>query len=581
LRTRHISASRGHAPPGGVLEIGSSFVGAGVRAACAKGVVDRARGEAHPAASVAARNLLVKAASGPAGPLDGKRETRRRRRRGERSGRVAGPDTEGVFDVMHSGNRIGRVPPPRGAVLANADGDHSAGVAVAPPSVGGISEGLRRLQVSAFGKFFLDQKPSFWLISFYLLFEYVRPQSLYRSLDILPWAQWTILGCAVAVIVEKKIAQRFDWSDWLLFVFSGIVLLSSWFAVDPSVSFAKIEVYLTWVLIFVLITRSLRTQDQYFVFYFLFLLFSLKMSQHASRSWMGGGMQFRSWGATGAPGWFRNSGEMAIQMTIFLPLSAYFAVALKPHLAALRRKWKYWAVWLVPGSAVMALLASSSRGGQLGGVAVLLLMLLRSRKRWKGLVATAVVGLAVFAVLPQEQRDRFSDMGDDETSQSRLYLWRMGMDVAKNHPVLGVGYENWLLYVQRNYQPFNKYHQLPHNIFVQAGAELGYVGLAGFLVLIVGTFRMNYLTRKRVKRRPDGQIPYYMALGLDAALVGFMISGSFVTVLFYPYFWINYSMTAALFKIAKNVRPTRPRPVRVMATAGIPPNRRLAEARSR
>ena len=45
---------------------------------------------------------------------------------------------------------------------------------------------------------------------------------------------------------------------------------------------------------------------------------------------------------------------------------------------------------------------------------------------------------------------------------------------------------------------------------------------------------------------------YYMAHGLDGALVGFIVSGLFVTVLYYPYFWINFAMTVALNGIAKS-----------------------------
>jgi hypothetical protein len=41
-----------------------------------------------------------------------------------------------------------------------------------------------------------------------------------------------------------------------------------------------------------------------------------------------------------------------------------------------------------------------------------------------------------------------------------------------------------------------------------------------------------------------------MAHGLDAALIGFLASGFFVTVLFYPFFWINLAMTVALYNAA-------------------------------
>ena len=41
-----------------------------------------------------------------------------------------------------------------------------------------------------------------------------------------------------------------------------------------------------------------------------------------------------------------------------------------------------------------------------------------------------------------------------------------------------------------------------------------------------------------------------MADGLDAALISYLACGFFVTVLFYPFFWINLAMTVALHNAA-------------------------------
>jgi O-antigen ligase len=46
--------------------------------------------------------------------------------------------------------------------------------------------------------------------------------------------------------------------------------------------------------------------------------------------------------------------------------------------------------------------------------------------------------------------------------------------------------------------------ELPHNIFVEAGAELGYTGLLAFISLIGVTFLMNYRTRKAARRMRAG-----------------------------------------------------------------------------
>jgi hypothetical protein len=90
---------------------------------------------------------------------------------------------------------------------------------------------------------------------------------------------------------------------------------------------------------------------------------------------------------------------------------------------------------------------------------------------------------------------------------------------------------------------------LPHNIFIEAGSELGYSGLVAFILLIIATFVINYRTRQLTRRHPGGNLFMFdMAHGLDGALIGYLASGFFVTVLYYPFFWINFAMTVALHR---------------------------------
>jgi hypothetical protein len=42
-----------------------------------------------------------------------------------------------------------------------------------------------------------------------------------------------------------------------------------------------------------------------------------------------------------------------------------------------------------------------------------------------------------------------------------------------------------------------------------------------------------------------------MSYGFDAALLGFIGSGFFVTVLYYPYFWIHCALTTCLYTAAQ------------------------------
>jgi len=393
--------------------------------------------------------------------------------------------------------------------------------------------------VRAIWSFLRSEPASFWLVNIYLFFEYVRPQSIWTSIDVLPWAETALILAVAAVLVEGKLPRVRTAVGGLLLVYSVIVLLSSFTAIYPSASVAGWKLYFSWVLIFFVITATVTTEKHLFIFMLAFLLYSFKMSQHGFRTWLSNGFGFSSWGATGAPGWFQNSGEFGIQMCIFLPLSVEFILALRSRWG----RWKRLFFYAMPITAVASMVASSSRGALIGGAAVGLWWILRSKHRVRALLITAVLAAATWLIVPQQQKDRFSTAGEDQTSVNRLDRWKAGIKMAHQHPALGIGYHNW----------GNYYGPLPHNIFIQAWSELGYSGLLAFLALIVATFVVNARTRRLLKRIPrDTVFLRHMAHGLDGALIGFMVSGFFVTVLYYPFFWINLAMTVSVHVAARN-----------------------------
>lgn len=399
---------------------------------------------------------------------------------------------------------------------------------------------LFRVRPKAIWRFLRNQPASFWLVNLYLLIEYVRPQTIYRSIDILPWGQATLILATLVLFLEGKLPRLRTAAGPLLMLFSAIVALSSLVALDPGASIRNWELFYSWVLIYILITNTVTTEKRFFVFMLAFLLYSFKMSQHAFRVWAMRGFSFADWGVGGPSGWFHNSGELAIQMCIFLPLSVEFVLALRRHMG----NWTRWFFYLVPVTAVATIVASSSRGGLVGAAAVGLWWVARSKHRVRSLLAILLVGAATWAVVPPEQKARFETAGEDRTSTARTDRWKAGIKLANDYPVLGIGYKNWgILYGG----------WLSHNVFIEAWAELGYTGLISFLLLIGVTFWINARTRKLLLgARTSSDFMKHMAHGLDGALIGFMASGFFVTVLYYPFFWINLAMTVSLHTAARN-----------------------------
>jgi len=395
----------------------------------------------------------------------------------------------------------------------------------------------------------MRQEPlSFWCLIVYFFFEYVRPQQIYPVIDIIPWSQLMLLATAISVYLDRSVRWVSNIENKLFILFCFIIVLSSVFAFKPSVSLADWKVMFNWFLVYFFLILIVNSEKRFFLFTLFYLLFSFKMAQHGFFSWARRGFSFTNWGLKGPSGWFSNSGEFAIQMLIFSTLSAAFVMALREHWQGRLKRWFF---YMMPFTGIMSVMGASSRGAQLALAVIGGLLLIKSKARFKTYITLAFLGVLLFLILPEQQIERFTSIGEDSTSLTRLAYWKFGLQVMHEHPLLGVGYGNWLSYATFKVPEGIIWGRIqePHNIFIQGGAELGYTGLICFIVMALFVFITNARTRALGKRLHNKFLTY-MAYGLDAGLVGYLVAGFFVTVLYYPFFWVQMAMTVALHVMA-------------------------------
>ncbi|MBW4933408.1 O-antigen ligase family protein [Marinobacter sp. F4206] len=408
-------------------------------------------------------------------------------------------------------------------------------------------EEFYKLHIGAMWRYFTRETFAFWMICTYFFLEYVRPQSIYPALNFLPWSQLALLGALVGCFQDKSVKWVSSALNiWLIF-FLILILLSSTFAYWPSIAFERLEYFYTWFIIYFLIINIVNTEKRFFIFLCIFFLASFKLSLSLSITWAKRGFAFTDWGLSGPPGFFQNSGELAIQMLVFWPLAWAFGLYLKPHVS----KVMYLILLLMPITAMMVVLGASSRGAQLALLVQLVVLNSRSLFRPKVLISCAVVLSLLWAVLPQEQKDRFQVAGDDRTSIQRLLYWENGVDMMNKHPGLGVGYFNYVPYYERAYYDDMLYEfaELPHNIFVQVGADLGYPALAIYLIMIFYAVFKTRNVGKVLEEKAESSFFTSIFAYLNLSIIGFVVAGQFVSVVYYPFLWIHF----ALFVCAQNI----------------------------
>ncbi len=188
------------------------------------------------------------------------------------------------------------------------------------------------------------------------------------------------------------------------------------------------------------------------------------------------------------------------------PFAAYVCV----FLLVLWRIDRAWRPVLLASmaAAVAALALSTSRGGYLGFMAMLLVWAGVRFRGWRlGTAAAAIVVLAALAYGGSEHVRRGVDMAAEQLREvveaeplneaemrtsvpARLEMWRVSLMIFRDHPLLGVGRGNYTeaarVYVaQGRVHPVVVEHSHPHSAYLEALVSKGIFGLVNFLAMLI------------------------------------------------------------------------------------------------
>jgi len=409
---------------------------------------------------------------------------------------------------------------------------------------------LYKLKPSSIWEAFTAENFAFWMACLYLFFEYIRPQSIWPFFADYPyWARTFIILAFIGWILDRNKMIIWNKITTAVFVFLFLVTLSSLFAYQPDISWENFMIVFSWVVIFFVLTQIITTRRRFYIILLIFLVASFKLSFYGARTFAMRGFAFADWGLAGPEGFFQNPGELAIQMVVFAPIAYFFILGIRKYLT----RWKAYILYLMPITAIITIIGTNTRGSQIAIAAVLLSLVAIQKKRVKMFIAVTFIGIIGYNLLPPQQIERFSSMGSDGTSQQRLLYIENGIKMMKEYPMLGVGYFNFVPYYEDHYidDIVISHHaregrvELPHNILIQIGTDAGLLGLLIFVSLVCGAFYITYKIGKEA--RISGELfTQNMAIGLNLALIGYLVAGQFVTVAYYPFFWIHLVLVISM-----------------------------------
>ncbi|MBZ0272451.1 O-antigen ligase family protein [bacterium] len=283
--------------------------------------------------------------------------------------------------------------------------------------------------------------------------------------------------------------------------------------------------------------------------------------------WATGQKVIDNGGSGGVSGGFLGDGnDFALAMNVMMPMAIFqflYAKTWKLRLACAG----------VVVAFVLAIVATYSRGGFLGLIAVFAMAfffyIMRTRQWGKGVAIIVLVfllggiGIAIFA--PDSFKERMGGMAEyeeDESALGRLDAWGAGVRMLVDQPLFGVGAGAFSDAYGLKYKPFdaiaNTWREA-HSFYVQTMAELGIAGIfcVGFLIFL------EFRDQRRIHQYgiADPRIQkevHFLADALTCGLVGFLVSGAFLSVLYYPHLYILATLTIILLNIARKTSQFTP-----------------------
>ena len=323
----------------------------------------------------------------------------------------------------------------------------------------------------------------------------------------------------------------------LLFFLTG--LLSIPLAINPQTAWLQFSgTFIRCVVIFIVMVNAVRTEKRLIWLLLLAITVSCWLSLGAINDYRLGRLTVEGYRVGGVgQGIFGNSNDMAFYMVTIMPVAIALIFIAR---GAVRKVLLAASVALMMG----AIVVTYSRGAFLGGVVALgfLTWRLGSKNRLTYFTMGAL-GLLLFLTLaPGNYSVRvlsifvpsLDPVGSSGARRGELFR---SLYVAIRHPIFGVG--------MGNYASEMSYSGLvTHNAYTQVASEMGVAALVIYTMFVLAPLRKLGQIARETFSAPVSSRYYYLAIGLQASLLAYLVSSFFgsVAYLWYVYYLVAYAV---------------------------------------
>lgn len=328
---------------------------------------------------------------------------------------------------------------------------------------------------------------------------------------------------------------------WLAVFTSGSTDESTW----------QFQYFVRAILITLIITLLVDSVDRFYEYSWAIAIF---FGFDAALEGFKGILTGYAGGAKGGFGGVLNDRNfMAVFLCAIIPIVFYLGNTEKI------KRLKLFSRFLLIGD-IFALIITYCRAGFLGICAVGIFLFMKLKNKLRSAIFGGIALLFITAYfIPQAYVDRIQtiqkfDHTKEEADTSavlRLMAWRSALKMMKDNPLTGVGFYNSANSMPKYPDPVTGtvLYIATHNSLLQVGAEIGFPGLILYILIFFTSYRTLGKLKKKTKLFSlSANIEKY-TLMLQAAFVGFFVSGFFVNAAYIDMPWHLVGLTMALEQI--------------------------------
>ncbi len=383
---------------------------------------------------------------------------------------------------------------------------------------------------------------------------FFRPYELIPALSFLSTSAFIFALATLAVYVPTQISTEgsltvLSTEVKCVLALALIALVTIPIAKSPAIAWMNFnETFIKAVLMFVVMVNVLRTRRRLMGLLWLSMAVGLYLSYTALTLYLKGEMKVEGYRVdVEVQGLFGNPNDLALHLVTMTPIAVALAFAARSRLMR--------AVYLVmAGLFIAANVITFSRGGFLGLITVgaMLAWKLGRKSRVNVSIGAIVIGGLFILLAPGNYGLRILSIfipsldAVGSSNQRRELLERSILVTLRNPWGIGIG----------NFPIVGIQNLVTHNAFTQVSSELGILGLLAYLIFMISPFRKLSAIERTLFEKDERDWFYYLAIGLQASIVGYMVSSFFVSVAYnwFIYYLIAYAVAfRRIYKIEKGI----------------------------